>query len=198
MTRHLRNLGLALSLLVCAASAALWVRGLAVSDRWDYGNLRYHDGMRDGTLWTITTGRGGVGVGRSRVTRKALPEGPRHPAPFWRTGKPVYPRWQPVGGVLVNHQAAGFQYYRSHATGSGRTSGLVLLDEQGIVLPLGCLILIGAILPTLRAVRVARHWRRCRPAAAGRCRVCGYDLRASPLQCPECGTPAGTGAITPG
>lgn len=42
------------------------------------------------------------------------------------------------------------------------------------------------LLPALAAVRYIRTHHRVRP---GRCTRCGYDLRASPRRCPECGTP---------
>jgi hypothetical protein len=44
-------------------------------------------------------------------------------------------------------------------------------------------VLFGA-LPTASAVRFRRHRFRRR---AGRCGRCGYDLRATPDRCPECG-----------
>jgi hypothetical protein len=45
------------------------------------------------------------------------------------------------------------------------------------------LFLIPAAHYLMRARRAYGHERR------GRCRHCGYDLRASTDRCPECGTP---------
>jgi hypothetical protein len=53
-----------------------------------------------------------------------------------------------------------------------------------LVLPL----LLTALLPAWRLGRVV-HMKR-REKRRGTCRVCGYDLRATPDRCPECGTAA--------
>lgn len=45
------------------------------------------------------------------------------------------------------------------------------------------------VMPGWLLVRVMRRRRRQRDA--GRCAGCGYDLRASPERCPECGLAAG-------
>jgi hypothetical protein len=54
-----------------------------------------------------------------------------------------------------------------------------------LVTPLWFLALLFAILPALhlRAAMRSRILRR-----AGHCPRCGYDLRATPDRCPECGT----------
>jgi len=57
-----------------------------------------------------------------------------------------------------------------------------------IVIPLIYPALLLAVPP---AAWLAVSLRRRRRLRAGRCRQCGYDLRASPDRCPECGTVPG-------
>ena len=55
-----------------------------------------------------------------------------------------------------------------------------------LVVPLWALVLIFGVLPTWRAIR----WLHRRRLCPGFCRACGYDLRATPDRCPECGATA--------
>ena len=53
-----------------------------------------------------------------------------------------------------------------------------------VVVPHAYVVALSGGYPVWRAVRMLRNRRRNR---AGLCRVCGYDLRATPGRCPECG-----------
>jgi hypothetical protein len=55
------------------------------------------------------------------------------------------------------------------------------------ILPLWIPALVFALLPTWWVVRAYRA-RCARRRIADACPVCGYDLRATPGRCPECGT----------
>jgi hypothetical protein len=54
-----------------------------------------------------------------------------------------------------------------------------------LIIPHWVFVILFAIAPLIRFRAWRRH--RCR-AQAGVCTKCGYDLRATPDRCPECGT----------
>jgi len=61
----------------------------------------------------------------------------------------------------------------------------------GITVPHAGLAVMTAILPLAFLVRRRRLLLAQFRLATGRCPTCGYDLRATPERCPECGSAAG-------
>jgi hypothetical protein len=59
--------------------------------------------------------------------------------------------------------------------------------ERGIVLPGWLAAVFFALLPAIRLASIIRRRRRI---GEGHCKRCGYDLRATPERCPECGAAA--------
>ena len=70
----------------------------------------------------------------------------------------------------------------------------VLGVEQRYPVPVGCLLMLPAAWPAARAWHYHRQRLVLHRIAAGQCTACGYDLRATPGRCPECGTAATTPA----
>jgi hypothetical protein len=62
-------------------------------------------------------------------------------------------------------------------------------------LPIWPICLLLAVAPAARVIRVVR-WRR--RASTGCCRACGYDMRATPERCPECGSAWEGGTVRAG
>lgn len=86
----------------------------------------------------------------------------------------------------------GFSAYRKAGprvmfTGR-RSSATVTMLFRGVGVPLWFPAAVFAAGPLASLVR---HRRRRRRVAEGRCAGCGYDLRATPGRCPECGTAPG-------
>jgi hypothetical protein len=72
----------------------------------------------------------------------------------------------------------GFTYIWETA---GRTP---VWTQRGVAIPWWFLTAVFAINPTWTVIKIRRATRR------GACRNCGYDLRATPARCPECGVVA--------
>jgi hypothetical protein len=116
---------------------------------------------------------------------------------------PIGSERQDVGWEFFTHQARGNSTLRQSVRdlarwtnrGYGSFAGFgflsydaELLTIRGIAVPHWFLALLFAILPALHFRAAIRSRRRDRTRL---CRTCGYDLRATPDRCPECGTSPG-------
>jgi hypothetical protein len=126
-------------------------------------------------------------------------------APFWREALPGAGglRSYTIGGdgpamrirtghyhdFRVARKSSFFRYDREDdapcTLGDGTAARVV---HRAVVVPHWSIMLLTAALPLARLRGVIATRRRTARAAGGRCVVCGYDLRATPGRCPECGT----------
>lgn len=100
----------------------------------------------------------------------------------------------PLANILVD--GAGFYLAkdeRSVQTWVYRDDGMGAavvrpIRQWAALLPAWSLAAVFAVLPLWAAGRTHLRRRRGRLGSVGMCAHCGYDLRASPDRCPECGT----------
>jgi hypothetical protein len=182
MRRRLLNLLTLLSLLLCVASVALWVRSYAASDRVTHDQLDVDGDFSDLTGWLIETGEGGVGVSRGRLHQAGRPVDELYQGWAWEPGEPVNLTEVWVGIPMTFGNRMGFFW-----TDDQSVTPYTSMRTRSVGFPVWPLAALTALLP---AARLYRRLVRRRRYGAGRCRTCGYDLRATPDQCPECGTPA--------
>jgi hypothetical protein len=193
MRRRLLNLLTALSLLLCVAVAALWVRSYfvadwvmhkrftALADHPDSDTTKRVDLHR--RAWQVLTARGRLLITFSNdylqasVNHGLYPVGgpPTFEGDWRRIPPPPLPPETPLERI-------GFVVRRTSAPsgfGTGVDTGLQL------GFPLWLPFVLCAILP---AVWARRRLRARRVGRLGLRPTCGYDLRGTPGRCPECGT----------
>ena len=178
MTRRLLNLLTVLSLLLCVAVAARWVRSCMLSDFISHTSSTGRDRFVDVTQWILETGRGTVTVTRCRAVFLAEDEAEWGDVWEWNAGEPFNPtfRW---AGIPTVANRFGFQWNTGRDRGAdGSATGRHTA---------GCALWVPAAL--FAALPMAWTFRQLRRRPVGLCPTCGYDLRATPDHCPECGTP---------
>jgi hypothetical protein len=166
MKRFLLMLVSACSVLLVGVVVAFWVRSMHVCEMVGK-EITYTDGV-----YCVGSSRGVFTViwWRLNVMYAVLPE--------WR-----YERWTPplAGDELHAEQTKAVW---SVSGLSYRAEAVIRDDMHQLLIPYWMLAAPLAAVAVVTGLHAARLRRRRRP---GLCCRCGYDLRASPERCPECG-----------
>jgi hypothetical protein len=196
MRRKLFTLAAGVSAVLCAATVVLGVRSYWYVSYWDSHRYWNTDGLghRDdcwvisycggfcwarSILWTKDAGAVGLFPPSRHGSRADGFAGPAWPPSAWRG--------------FLDRTYAGFGFRRSRFVEAGDlkmtgTSYNVAVPYWGVA----ALLVVTPVVWVLRFRRArTRRWR----LGNARCLACGYDLRATPERCPECGAvPAAKGA----
>jgi hypothetical protein len=179
--RYILNGLTVLSLVLCVATAGLWLSTLRV-----YKQIRQQY-LHGGELVTLS---GWSYKGRAVLLRSDAD------AKSWDS--PV--RWESVRASEPEASRLG-QSQARYLTGfvTGRWAGIQFGDKTYLAprrkrtrvcdIPLHVPVVAFACLPLLRTTQLLlRSHKRGRRVRLRLCPKCGYDLRATPDRCPECGT----------
>jgi hypothetical protein len=183
--RRLINAVTALMVVFCAASAASWYRSRRVDDLW----LRHEApdvliaGEAAHPIYAVELNRGVLSFWKSR-SREDFSDRPRGWHHFMLAAQP----WE-IGGHFDRRNGG-----RSPSLWNQLGFSLVGGERVwAMTIPCWLLVVVSGALPGVRFYRAAmarwREWRleRRRRRNKGACAGCGYDLRATPQRCPECG-----------
>jgi hypothetical protein len=202
--RILSQTAIALSLLLSLGSIVLWAM------TWDGYVFGLRQWLVENPSWarsrfvSVLASKGGVSVaiGSNWWSQEFIAvAGTSHanrgfPLSFGRNQN-YYPYPSDGFGNLVGVRqyvkGAGFAWVRTEAgppptpPAPQQTAPRLGTDAVYLVAPLWFLTTVFGVCPVAALVR----WRQRRRAKGrkGLCRRCGYDLRASPDRCPECGMP---------
>ena len=173
--RTLKVTALLTSLLLCVAVLALWMRSMSTSDSWFCsGETSQH------RVW-VREGR----IVWERITPSQVKPGYSHSAiSVDDVSVSIAEDW--LRADFGNQRPAAFDYSRRVRPGS---LFIAPVSRTIAVFPVWAIAALcgapAAMFVLSRLYRVSRRLRR-----RGTCVHCGYDLRATPARCPECGTTA--------
>jgi hypothetical protein len=173
----LRNAPVVLSLALFAASVGAWLRSRVVQDL--IVCIR-----ADGARYVQTApGHLVLGIELERPGRwKPVEYGWQHitsaPDPVSDISLRLYTLSVGARDTWVDRKWAGFAFLQWRSANGANSMTMVIL-------PFWALTTVSALPPLVWLIR--RVHSRARRRRAGHCPACGYDLRATPDRCPECG-----------
>jgi len=159
-----------MSLVLCASSATIFIRSEFVSE----GYLKLHF---DQTAKQYTATILGWSNGRI-ICDRTITQFPSS----WDNLFASFPQTKP-------HDSAGYDRLSTISPSDSDAGKWLWLslhqNDFGFTVHSLLIFLLSSILPFIWAKRFIGAYRVQR---IGSCRICGYDLRATPDRCPECGT----------
>ena len=187
MRRKLFTLCSALSLLLCVAVCVLWMQSYRVRDelvRSSYDDapeipleLQHHLALENGVIMLAHTSKSGLRMLNENGRPMYLDE---IPPPEWH-----YSREQlktdaapPLGGGFwrrLGFSAAAREFWVTES----------VIEWKVVTFP--CWVVLPPLAAPSALTLLAARKRR-RRSRASQCASCGYDLRATPDRCPECGS----------
>jgi hypothetical protein len=198
MLRRLFTLLSALSLLLCAATAALWARSYFVLDAVA-GCVS--ETPTSGTYGQAFSNRGAISLRRFDVTLT----GAAAPPPGYRVRDGInidvgqqrhWTRGDPQPWAQGRfHYLLGFSSYDGTYRRRPLRDVTQFERDRGITLPHWLPMVFAAAAPALWWRQSRKRMQRSR-GRAGLCEACGYDLRGTPDRCPECGAVPGGAPAT--
>jgi hypothetical protein len=191
--QRLLNVLVGVSLVLCVAAAVLWVRSYDIGELFEYVKLGSVD--RTFSVYLLSGATGNIHFFRTQWSFKkpglaekfALSDSELFhegfhfysSGPLSKTTFSLPYAWHFLG--------FGFQGWRPQLDPADLSieAGSQFVSELDLQIPDWFIVLLTASLPAIAV------WFRLKRRSRSRkclCLVCGYDLRATPNRCPECGT----------
>lgn len=194
-----------ISLLLCVGTLAMWTRSFFRYDTAEWGG-RVDDDPPRWRVWWFQSGRGGLALTVHVTTKVPMPKYSPEEM-IWKTSIKPFARF-PADHVLDAGSLTDTQYPWAHdertawflgfgTRGEVRPTleavgGRAWMDRwsRAVIIPYAAVAVATGVPPVLWLARRRREGRGAR--RLGHCPACGYDLRATPWGCPECGKALGS------